>query len=86
MSAFLWLLPIKNLESDAPPKLVLKGSDSDPLIFAHKGEGIAIINKTRIIIIHDDDRVLGREHVENPETQFSRQSNQAAYTIIDFEN
>ena len=54
-------------------------------MFAHKGEGVAVINKKRVIIIHDDDRVLGRENIENPETQFSRQPHQAAYTIVDID-
>jgi len=84
IGAFLWLLPMNNLNTKKAPELVLKGSDATPLLFAHKGEGVAVINERRIIVIHDDDRVLGREHIENVETQFSRQPHQAAYTIVDF--
>ena len=83
IGAFLWVLPIDRLDTGKAPDLVLKQSDSSPLRFAHKGEGVAVINKERIFIIHDDDRVLGRTNIENPETQFSRQHNQAAYTIVD---
>ena len=32
--------------------------------------------------LDDDDRVLGRETVENPETQFSRARHQGAYTVV----
>ena len=85
IGAFLWLLPVENLKTGAAPALVLKRSDSTPLLFAHKGEGVAVINKNRIIIIHDDDRVLGRENIENPETQFSRRPHQAAYAVVDFD-
>jgi hypothetical protein len=85
IGAFLWFLPLKNLKTGVAPELVLKGSDSTPLMFAHKGEGVAVIDRRRVIIIHDDDRVLGREKIEDPETQFSRQPHQAAYTIVDLE-
>ena len=83
IGAFLWLLSVDHLNAKETPELVLKRSDSTPLMFAHKGEGIAVINKNRVILIHDDDRVLGRENIENPETQFSRRPHQAAYTIVD---
>jgi hypothetical protein len=84
IGAFLWLLPVDNLNTKKAPELMLKSPDLTPLMFAHKGEGVAIINPKRIIVIHDDDRVLGRESIENPETQFSRKPHQAAYTIVDF--
>ncbi len=83
IGALLWLLPLENLKTGAAPELVLKGSDSTPLMFAHKGEGVAVIGGRRLIIIHDDDRVLGREQIEDPETQFLRQPHQAAYTIVE---
>ena len=57
---------------------------SDPLLFAHKAEGVTVLDADRILVIHDDDRVLGRERIENTETQFNRRANQAAYTIIEF--
>lgn len=84
IGAFLWLLPLQNLDTKKVPELVLKGSGLTPLMFAHKGEGVTVINPRRVIIIHDDDRVLGRENIVNSETQFSRHPNQAAYTIVDF--
>jgi hypothetical protein len=85
IGAFLWFLPVKSLKTGVAPELVVKRPDSTPLLFAHKGEGVAVIDRSRVIIIHDDDRVLGRENIEDPETQFSRQPHQAAYTIVDLE-
>ena len=84
IGAFLWVLPLNDLKTKKAPEIVVKRSDSTPLMFAHKGEGIAVINSKRLIIIHDDDFVLGREKIANPETQFSRQPNQAAYTVVEF--
>jgi len=84
IGAFLWHLSIDNLKTNKPPTLILKRSDSKPLLFAHKGEGVTVINKNRVVVVHDDDRVLGRKNIDDPETQFSRKPHQAAYTIVDF--
>ena len=83
LGGFLWTLPIADLETQCAPTLVMKNT-SDPLLFAHKAEGVTVLDADRILVIHDDDRVLGRERIENTETQFNRQANQAAYTIIEF--
>lgn len=83
LGGYLWILPIENLNDGGAPTLVLK-EDGDPLLFAHKSEGVTVINESCVLVVHDDDRVLGREIVENPETQFSRKANQGAYTIVDF--
>jgi hypothetical protein len=53
-----------------------------PLLFAHKGEGVTVLGDDFVLVAHDDDRVLGRNNVTNPETQFSRAVNQAAYTLV----
>ena len=73
-----------DLRNKRAPELVMKKPELIPLRFAHKSEGVAVINKNRIVIIHDDDYVMGRKIIENPETQFSRLAHQAAYTIVEF--
>ena len=86
IGGYLWYLHINELNNQLPPVLVLKQDGVTPLLFAHKSEGVTVINSQRIIVIHDDDRILGRSIVVDPETQFSRKENQAAYTIVDFTN
>ena len=76
------MLPISSLTTQCAPMLAMKDA-SLPLLFAHKAEGVTVLDSHRVLIIHDDDRVVGRKHVENPETQFFRQANQAAYTIVE---
>lgn len=83
MGGYLWTLPIKAFNKGCAPKLVMKDK-ATPLIFAHKAEGLAVLDESCVFVIHDDDRVLGRESIENPETQFHREPHQAAYTIISF--
>jgi hypothetical protein len=81
LGGYLWTLPIADLKSGKAPTLEIK-EDGTPLLFAHKSEGISVLSKNKVLVIHDDDRVLGRKKVENPETQFSRQANQGAYSIV----
>ena len=52
--------------------------------FAHKGEALAISPAGKIVLVADDDKVLGRkpENVINPDTQFSRKYYQAAYQVL----
>ncbi len=81
LGGYLWTLSLADLHENKAPTLVLKGPGS-PLLFAHKSEGVTVLNRDLVLVVHDDDRVLGREHIENPETQFSRGANQAAYTLV----
>ena len=83
LGGYLWTLPMADFDAKRPPTLVLK-ADQSPLSFAHKAEGIAVLSKDRVFVVHDDDRVVGRETVENPETQFSRQRHQASYTVVEW--
>ncbi|MFC1746333.1 hypothetical protein ACFL35_20240 [Candidatus Riflebacteria bacterium] len=84
LGGYLWIIPMHYLSSGKSPILVRKAGSERPLLFAHKVEGVSVITKKRVILIHDDDRVLGRKSVVNPEIQFSRNPHQAAYTIVDF--
>ena len=78
IGGFLWTLSLEDLKTGKEPTLVFdREVDSTPLEFVHKPEGIAVIGSNRVLVIHDDDRVLG-------DTQFHRQANQAAYNIVEF--
>lgn len=83
LGGYLWTLTMEDLKAKNPPGLVLKDSTS-PLLFAHKPEGIAVLSENRVLVIHDDDRVKGRDRIDNPETQFFRKPHEAAYTIVEF--
>lgn len=83
IGGYLWTLSMEAFKKGCAPKLVMLDK-STPLLFAHKAEGLAVLDATHVFVIHDDDRVLGREFIENPETQFHREPHQAAYTIILF--
>ncbi len=82
MGAYFWTLPLANLSDNQAPNLVLKQDSDSPLLFAHKAEALTVLSDDLVLLVHDDDRVLGRDSVEDPETQFSRGANQAAYTLV----
>ena len=81
IGGYLWTLPMAAFRAGEAPTLALK-PDGKPLRFAHKSEGLAVIDAKHVIVIHVDDRVLGREVVEDPESQFHRLPHQAAYTVV----
>ena len=41
-----------------------------------------MVDKETVMVIHDDDRVLGRKEVTNPEIQFNRTLNQGFLDIV----
>ncbi len=81
LGGYLWTLPLSGLSNGQAPSLV-QTETGNGLQFAHKAEGITVLSEQLVMVIHDDDRVLGREVIENPETQFSRAAHQAAYTLV----
>lgn len=81
LGGFLWTLSIAGLDAGKPPTLALQ-SDGHPLVFAHKSEGLAVIDGSHIFVVHDDDRELGCENAAGGEPQVCRQPHQAAYTVV----
>ncbi len=83
LGGYVWVLPIQDLFANKAPILV-RDRSARPLMFAHKPEGVAVLGANHILVVHDDDKVLGREKVEDPKRQFSKRPNQAAYAIVRF--
>jgi hypothetical protein len=81
IGAFLWLLHFPALASQQAPTLVLN-EQNQPLMLAHKAEGICVIGNDQVFIIHDDDRVLGTEGLMKNGEPFFRKPHQAAYTLL----
>lgn len=71
LGAYLWELTPKMLTQQANPRLFYH-KNKEPYCMKHKAEGITIINKNHVFIVHDDDRELIN----------GRQPHQTAYTIL----
>lgn len=81
VGGYLWYLSLTDLYEKKQPTL-LKTKEGKIIQFAHKSEGIAIIDENTLFIIHDDDKRTGRTKIDDEENQFSRKKHQAAYTIV----
>ncbi|MEQ8935580.1 MAG: hypothetical protein RIE56_07295, partial [Amphiplicatus sp.] len=84
LGAFLWVLSLERYAKGLPPEPMLDRAGNH-LMFAHKAEGLAVLDRKHVFVIHDDDRVLGRKRIIDPRTQFHRKPHQAAYTIVRFD-
>ena len=75
LDAYLWYSTPDDLLADKPFTLV-RDAKGQPLRLGHKGEDLTILDKNRLLIVHDDDRFQLRAGNK------IRQPNQAAYTIV----
>ena len=76
LDAYLWTATLSDLEKNN--LTLVKDAGGNPLHFSHKAEDIAVVSKSRVVIIHDDDRVKTSVNGQ------TRQSNQAAYSVVEF--
>ena len=76
LGGYLWTATLSELQNGKIN--LVKDTQGVPIEFHNKCEDLAIINKNKLIIIHDDDR---NKTVVNGQV---RQLNQAAYSIVEF--
>ncbi len=81
VGAYLWTISLPELRKNKQPSLVYE-SEKSPIHFAHKAEGITFVDDKTLLIIHDDDRRYGPEKITDPDNQFKRKHNQAAYSVL----
>jgi hypothetical protein len=82
MGGYLWFLPLNYYQENKPPKIVLD-SYGAPLHFAHKAEGLAMLNDHELLIIHDDDRRESIVTMEN--SSVVRKVNQGIFSRVKIE-
>lgn len=75
LDAYLWTATPDELYANKPFTLV-RDAQNQPLHVGHKAEDLTFLDKDRLLLIHDDDRI--RTTVGSR----VRQPNQAAYTIL----
>lgn len=76
LGAYLWTATLNDLEKNTMH--IVRDGRGNPLSFSHKSEDITVINKSKVIIINDDDRVKTSVNGQ------IRQPNQAAYSVVEF--
>ena len=81
VGAFLWMVDIKDFYKRKYPELLMTDKKT-PLRFSHKAEGLTVLDRENIFVIHDDDKITGSDIILDPQNQFNRKLNQAAYNIV----
>lgn len=75
LDAYLWVIKPEDLYTNKPFTLITNVVGK-PLHLGHKAEDLTPLDRHRLLLIHDDDRV------QTTVGKRSRQSNQAAYSIL----
>ena len=73
---YLWTASLSDLENNK--MTLVRTRSGNPVAFFNKSEDIAVINKRKVIIICDDDRLLTTIN------GLVRQPNQAGYSVVEF--
>ena len=76
LGSYLWSATLKELQNNRLQPV--KGAGGRQISFSHKGEDLAIISRSKILVIHDDDRVKTSVNGQ------VRQPQQAAYSVVEF--
>ncbi|GAA4452431.1 hypothetical protein GCM10023189_15820 [Nibrella saemangeumensis] len=77
LGAYLWTVDLENLGANKL-RPVIDYRNGSVLKFDHKAEDLTIITPRRLMVIHDDDRVLTKVGTQ------TRKPNQSAYSIVEF--
>lgn len=83
IGGYLWFLSLEDLEQRRPPTLVRK-PDGEPIHFAHKPEGLWVLAKNQLLVIHDDDRSL--LPVKTESGILRRNVNHGVFSLIQLNN
>lgn len=76
MGGYLWSATEAELQGNRIN--LVKDADGKPLRFQHKPEDLTLISRNRLLIIHDDDRLLSKVGDR------TRKPSQAAFSVVDF--
>jgi hypothetical protein len=76
MGGYLWSATEAELQNNRIN--LVKDAEGKPLTFQHKPEDLTLISRKRLLIIHDDDRLVSKVGDR------ARQPSQAAYSVVDF--
>jgi hypothetical protein len=81
IGAYLWVLPLEDMRANKPPTLI-KQADGKPLMLSHKAEGLAVLDKSHVLIIYDDDRVITQVQDNVTKQARDRRLNESAFGIL----
>lgn len=84
LGAYLWKVSLSENSRKAKKLMPVLNSEGEMHRFTHKSEGIAIIDKNRLLVVHDDDRVLQSSFRDGVSTKPIRQPSEFFYDVVQF--
>ncbi len=81
IGGFLWRINFKDYQLHKPADIVYSAA-KQPLHFAHKPSGVAVVDEETVFVICNDERITGEEKDFDPRKEFKRELNQAAYYVL----
>jgi hypothetical protein len=79
LGGHLWWLTAGALDSGGDPHLVTDG-DGTPVVFVHKPEAVTVLDDGRLLVVHDDDRVVAGDAAGS--ARFRRALHQSAFEVL----
>ncbi len=79
VGAYLWYMSVDELNTKQKPHLILD-QNQEPYKFLHKIEGLAVLDKMKLLLISDDDRITGQNE---DNSLFNRELNKAYWVIVE---
>lgn len=78
LGGYLWVLPYEGKQIGQPQSV--KQKDGSAVVFNHKPEGVEVLGRDHVLVVHDDDRV----RVKDPNVSRQREAHEFFYNIVDF--
>lgn len=79
LGGHLWWLTAAALDSGAAPELVTD-ADGAPIVFVHKPEAVTVLEDGRLLVVHDDDRVVAAD--STAAARFRRALHESAFELL----
>jgi len=76
LGGYLWVLPLEQGKVGQPQPV--KGGDGKPVAFANKPEGVEILDRRHVLVVHDDDRVKVKPSADGN----VREDHEFAYSVV----
>lgn len=79
IGGYLWVISLEDFVAGHAPQLV-DDDQGRPLVFEHKAEGLAVIDKQRLFVAYDNDRHMGLGTIDERD---ERHACEAPYTLLE---
>lgn len=84
LGAYLWRVELDKIENKRTTLIPIRDMTGSQIRFAHKAEGMTIMPGNKLLVVHDDDSVVGTKDISDPQNQFFRPLNKFSFEVLRF--